>query len=138
MGDLNARTGNLTDIAGTDNDLLSRVSLDVTNLDICDPLCETYIPFCRESIDCIQNNYGVRLNELCTDLDLYILNGRFGTESNAPTCKNSSIVDYGIVSRNMYPSICDFVTGEFNPILSDVHSAILADIGIVSRPTNLT
>ena len=108
-GDVNARTGmiieNLHD------------SLDIFNenqKDICD----------RKSEDCVINNYGHRLIELCSNLNIIIINGRTGTDSGKVTCKNASLVDYFICSPSLLNQVVSFKVDTFDPMFSDVHCPI--------------
>jgi hypothetical protein len=57
-----------------------------------------------------------------------ILNGRFGTNSSISTCKNTSVVDYMIVSSNLFYSINSFEIFDFDPLLSDVHKTLGIEI----------
>ena len=91
IGDLNARTGNASDVLEMGQDEVELideyVSLDNMN-----------IPENRISFDNIVNNYGTRLLTLCKSLYMFIVNGRKGNEAQVgrPTCKNVSVVDYFI------------------------------------------
>ena len=55
----------------------------------------------RVNSDSIVNNTGRRLIDLCRSLDMLIMNGRFGKDFNVgnKTCKNSSTVDYIIITQ---------------------------------------
>ena len=72
------------------------------------------------------NNYGYRLMELCKSLDVHIVNGRFGTDSYIlrQTCKNSSVIDYVIMSAELFPCVHSFEELEFDPLLSDIHCPV--------------
>ena len=104
-GDFNARTGmikeNLHD------------SLDIFNenqKDICD----------RKSEDCVINNYGHRLVELCSNLNIIIINGRAGTDSGKVICKNASLVDYFICSPSLLNQVVSFKVYTFDLMFSYV------------------
>ena len=49
------------------------------------------------------NNMGRKLIEMCRSLNLIIINGRFGKDRQIgkKTCKDSSTVDYIILSTNL-------------------------------------
>ena len=57
---------------------------------------------------------------------MFIVNGRMGNDAQVgrPTFKNVSVVDYVICTTNMFSTIVNFEVDDFNPMLSDVHSAV--------------
>ena len=65
---------------------------------------------------------------MCRSLNLHILNGRYGGDHDIrkPTCKNSSTVDYIIISENLSNIISDFDILEFDRTSSDIHCPIYA------------
>ena len=69
---------------------------------------------------------GHELLEFCKTCLLFIANGRLGTDRNIGqfTCKDASVVDYALVSYNMFDDVLDFNVFEYNEFLSDVHNAI--------------
>ena len=73
------------------------------------------------------NRHGERLIELCKNVNLFIVNGRFGEDADVGkfTCKDCSVVDYTIVSTEVFNLLKNFVVADFNPILSDVHCPLL-------------
>ena len=75
------------------------------------------------------NNNGKKLIELCRNVDVKIVNGRFGNdyENGNFTCykpNGKSTVDYAIASPCLFPKIIDFTVDMFDPCLSDVHCPI--------------
>lgn len=76
------------------------------------------------------NNYGKLLLQLCKNFNLFIVNGRFGTDKGigAYTCKHGSVVDYCIASRHLLPHVLDFAIDSFDSIFSDVHSCLTITI----------
>ena len=54
------------------------------------------IPLSRNRTDESLNNFGYSLLELCSNNNLFILNGRIGNDFRNPslTCKNKSTIDY--------------------------------------------
>ena len=60
---------------------------------------------------------------LCKSFDIHIVNGRCGADSyiDRKTCKISSVIDYVIMSPELFPSIHYFEVLEFDPLLSDIH-----------------
>ena len=73
------------------------------------------------------NNYGQRLIQLCKVNKLLILNGRTGRDKTIGrnTCNNRSVVDYVLADYCVVKQIEDFEVQDFDPLLSDVHSALL-------------
>ena len=67
----------------------------------------------RANKDCVVNNYGRKLTQMCKNLDFIIGNGRCGTD----TCKNVSCVDYAIVSKSLLCAVSEFKVVEFHEIL---------------------
>ena len=66
----------------------------------------------RSSVDTKFNDYGEKLLNVCGNNDLYVMNGRVGSDCNIgkATCKDSkSVIDYVIVSPEI---LCDDT--EFN------------------------
>ena len=119
MGDLNARTGNASNVLEMSQDEMELIDGYV-------PLENINIPGNRVSFDNTVNNYGTRLLTLCKSLYMSIVNGRMGNDAQVgrPTCKNVSVVDYVICTTNMFSPIVNFEVDDFNPMLSDVHSAV--------------
>ena len=52
---------------------------------------------------------------------MFICNGRYGENSTLQTCKETSVVDYVIVSANLMKYIHDFSVLNFCSMLSDAH-----------------
>ena len=69
------------------------------------------------------NNYGFRLLDFCKTVDIAIVNGRAGSDASIGkcTCKNVSVVDYALVSSDLFPLISDFAVFDFCELYSDVH-----------------
>ena len=87
---------------------------------------ECGIPVVRQSQDKHKvDKYGKKLLELCRRLELFFVNGRVGNDRDIglTTC-NNSVIDYAIVSPNLFQSIVDFNVLIFDPILSDIHKPI--------------
>ncbi|KAK6174157.1 hypothetical protein SNE40_017485 [Patella caerulea] len=84
----------------------------------------------RRSEDKILNRYGERLNELCSNVGQYFLNGRCGQDINLGkfTCNETSVVDYFICSPKVLPCIEDFYVNDSNSLLSDKHNAVCYEI----------
>ena len=71
---------------------------------------------------------GRRLIDICRSLNLHMINGRYGGDHDIAnqTCKNSSTVDYIIISEILCKIKTDFDILEFDRTLSDIHCPIYA------------
>ena len=123
LGDFNGRTGSDPDFISYNNHV--RQSLDdracneiLIGNELMD-LCNV-----RSSKDNVVNAQGKRILNLCNSMDLRILNGRFGLDSMKYTCKESSIVDYVMVSQWLMSEVLAFKVEDFDPIISDVHNVL--------------
>ena len=68
----------------------------------------------RFSKDCIYNNYGRELLDLCKASHLRLINGRFGEDKGIGsftcyTSRGQSTVDYHVLSESLLPRIKNFV-----------------------------
>ena len=81
------------------------------------------------------NNHGYRLMDICKSLDIHIVNGRCGADSHIgrQTCKNSSVIDYVIMSPELFPGIHSFDVLDFDPLLSDIHCPVAFTINVQSQ-----
>ena len=63
---------------------------------------------------------------LCQNLNLLVANGRLGKDKNvgALTCKVSSLVDYCILTPELFSYVANFEILPFDPMLSDCHNAL--------------
>ena len=114
LGDFNSRCGNLKD--NLDKNDYSDGLVDVVQADL--------LP--RTSKDSHTNNMGHELISFCKSMQLSICNGRVGSDANVGdlTCKNASIVDYVIMSSDMFNHLMSFHILDFNELYSDVHCPI--------------
>ena len=118
FGDFNSRSGNLNDLLPL-NEHSDGLHLDIveSNLGI------------RVSKDKQTNNMGHELVSFCKACQLAICNGRAGRDTPGKlTCKNASVVDYVIMSYNLFDNIYDFEVCDFNELFSDVHCAVLIQL----------
>ncbi len=67
--------------------------------------------------------------DLCKSLDVHVANGRCGFDASVgkPTSTGGSILDYVILSPYLFPTITHFEVLDFDPMISDVHSAIVCE-----------
>jgi hypothetical protein len=121
-GDFNSRTAELPDYTPVNDFIIENVANDAVNAELLTPDQEIYQQ--RVSDDKKTNNYGYHLLSLCNSTNLRIVNGRYGAESKVPTCKDSSVVDYFLVSTDILDEILKLKVEPFDPILSDIHCAL--------------
>ena len=122
MGDLNARTSNVTDMIDNDHD---------DHLPIGDHyLLDSSIPP-RNNQDPVTNDRGLSLIDMCISAQLRILNGRkLGDLTGAFTChkhNGNSSIDYCIVNENLFNEINLFEVGNHLSDISD-HSKMSCHI----------
>ena len=124
MGNFNARTGGLDDFIIIDEQVTKANPFvpDLVNDCLTIPSCD--IDVLRVSKDSKVNSYGRSLLQMCQNLDVRITNGRFGVNSSMPTCKDTSVVDYFLVSPQLFVNILDMKVKSFDPIISDVHNDV--------------
>jgi hypothetical protein len=67
---------------------------------------------------------------MCQSLDLLITNGRLGKDQGvgALTCKNTTVVDYCILSPELFAYVSEFEVLPFDPMISDVHNALHVEV----------
>lgn len=129
LGDLNARTGVLSDIAEADT--------ETGQIDVVSMYDEQETPPQeRNSQDKEVNNYGERLIQMCVTLGLYIANGRSGTDTEGKTtCKNASVVDYILATPRLLKQISYFDVQPYDPMLSDIHCPVSATFVFTGKDT---
>jgi hypothetical protein len=76
--------------------------------------------------ECRPNNFGRKLLEMCKSNNLYIANSRIGKDKNIgkKTCNDLSVVDYLILSSNLFSVIKNFDALDYDTLFSDVHCAL--------------
>ena len=84
----------------------------------------------RSNGDDICNNYGYRFVDFCKNMGLYIANGRCGEDCNIgkTTCKGTSLVDYIVISHDLFSIVKMFVVDDFSPMLSDIHNPVICTL----------
>ena len=133
FGDLNSRTGKLTEYIEIDNFLLTELGLEELENEYANELFyfETAnISTQRTTTDKDTNNYGYKLIEFCKANSFYILNGRLGSDKNrgATTCRSASTVDYFICDTKLFPFAVNLYVDTYCPLLSDVHNPVILEI----------
>jgi hypothetical protein len=80
--------------------------------------------------ECRPNNFGRKLLEMCKSNNLCIANSRIGKDKNISkkTCNDLSVVDYLILSSNLFSVIKKFDVLDYDPLFSDVHCALYSSV----------
>ena len=113
LGDLNARTGLTNDSIKFSRHLQQDCGTEPLELRP------------RANQDRFVNAYGKRLVQLCTTMEMRIMNGRVeGDLMGKPTSNDSSTIDYIVVSEEAVPCIQSMKVHNFDPLLSDMHCLI--------------
>ena len=73
-----------------------------------------------------------------TDIWPTTTNGRIFNDQGIgkTTCKNVSLVDYLLLTPNLFDVISDFAIIDFNPMFSDVHNRIYFSVSLPNRVDN--
>ena len=129
MGDFNARTQNKQDFLEEDNFFIKYFDFDkdmISHFSVSSVLDQCKLPKKRTSQDKVINNEGNKLIDICKSNNLFILNGRCGTDKNigAMTFRNLSVIDYSIVSQHALQFVNMFEILEVDPLFSDGHSLL--------------
>ena len=105
-GDFNARTKDLQDFIFNDS-----LGFIFGNVPYCNDSFDPLV-FPRKYRDQKYQSFGISLVEMCSVLDIHILNGRVCQDREGHiTCvsgNGSSVVDYCIASSELFPFIADF------------------------------
>jgi hypothetical protein len=141
VGDLNARSGVLTDSTVYDKYISDDNFDDITVQQmVLNNLSDLGFPIERFSMDRKCNNFGYRLTHLCKALNIFIANGRCGADAyiGKHTCikGDGSLIDYLLLSGKLFSCITRFDILQFDPILSDVHCAIEFCLNLGIQPNN--
>jgi len=145
LGDFNSRTGHVSDFVSFEDIIVDDCGIEIAgndsfttkhNLELLNITTDRY------NLDGTTNNNGHKLIDLCKDLNLNIVNGRFGSDHGVGnfTCQTSagkSVVDYAITSPLLLSKIVDFYIDVYDACLSDVHSAVCLTINFDTNYTNV-
>ena len=139
FGDFNSRSGTLADYIHMDKFICNRLglqSLDDANTNILNLFEASNIPISRNNADKNVNTYGKAFIDFCKNNDLFILNGRIGSDYIYPklTCKDRSTVDYFLSSATIFDKITNFEVQEFSDLFSDAHCAISLGLSVSFEP----
>ena len=128
VGDFNARTGSIPDVAEIDQSMFEFVNIDTNDVfssNVYDQLSKQNMLFSRCSQDHVVNRCGRILTEFCRLNEFVILNGRsFDDKVGKLTCKDTSTIDYIISSCEGLSLFKAFCVNEFCPLLSDIHCSL--------------
>ena len=117
FGDFNARSGNMEETSTCRLYDQNKYYFDISN----------HTEFIKKySVDNVVNNYGKKLLSLCSNMNIFIVNGRIGRSEW--TYKNASVVDYCLASPSLFDNIDSFVIDTFDPMLSDVHNPLVCSL----------
>ena len=117
LGDFNARTRNLSEILDLDDFIFNSINVNTSDMaqsTVTDILCKNNMLVHRQSCDTVTNRIGNHLVDMCKNNGLVILNGRaFDDKKGCCTCKNSSVVDYLIASKECIGLFSEFNIDDF-------------------------
>ena len=132
-GDFNAQIANLSDYTTADDFLGKHFDLDEELSPFYNQksaLEQLGIQVHRNSMDKKKNNNGFKLLEICKNDNLFILNGRFGTDKNTGsyTFRESSVIDYVISSVQSLELLVNFEITALDRLYSDGHALLSFEI----------
>jgi len=80
----------------------------------------------RTSVDNKINNIGKKIIDICKNNNMFIINGRFGTDINcgSSTYKENSVIDYFICSAKFLSNLKHFAINEVESLYSDGHALL--------------
>lgn len=130
LGDFNAHTKDLSEIVDIDRDLFERLHLDEVLES--EPVNVAEIGL-RSNKDKSVNNYGYRFIEFLKAHGLFIINGRVGSDKGVGefTCfkgRSRHVVDYFVVSHDLFTEFTDCEVQSFDRVVSDVHCPVVCKI----------
>ena len=129
IGDFNARTSTKSDYIVPNDDLVEILNIDGAG--VIDDFLYSHqkllfhnIPLERVSEDkgkC--NSHGSKLLSMCKNNNVFICNGRAGDDKGVGrvTSNQTSLIDYLILSPDLFPFVSKFRVNDFDPLISDVH-----------------
>ncbi|MCG7878877.1 MAG: hypothetical protein N0C90_21475, partial [Candidatus Thiodiazotropha endolucinida] len=125
-GDFNGRTSNACDYLPSDTFIADLFDFDSETETFFNPvfkLDKFSVPRDRRSKDTKINNTGYKLLEICKNNNLFIVNGRLGRDRQIGnfSFRNTSVIDYCIISSDMFELYQDFEIIEMDPLFSDGH-----------------
>jgi hypothetical protein len=136
LGDFNARTKDMSDLIGADAQFLQSLdSADFIKIKLEEEklLEDLGFDLSRYSLDPVSNNYGYRFLEMCKNIGICIVNGRLGLDRGvgSTTCDDKSLIDYVMVSPQMFPLVQGFRVEAFDRNFSDKHNPLCVTFKLV-------
>ena len=136
--DFNARTSQLRDYTEADNFLAKLFDFDDETKELFFPaykLAPFNLSLNRTSCDQNSNNIGFKLLDICKNNNLFILNGRMGSDKDKGnfTFRHTSVIDYMLASVESLKLLNDFDIIETDPIFSDGHSLLQLSISCTDQ-----
>ena len=133
FGDVNAHTSCLTDYVMLDDFLTNQFIFDenvLHDFNSTDLLLKEGFPIKRISKDKKVNTNGLKLLETCKSNNLYIVNGRVGSDKNVGnfTFRNTSVIDYILSTANCFQYFMNFEILEVDSLFSDGHALLALTI----------
>ena len=137
-GDINARTGKLQDFITVDTFFADFFEFDNETLNFynqAELLKNFDISVNRTSCDNVVNTNGSKLIEICRGNNLFIVNGRLGTDRDVGhfTYRNTPLIDYTICTLDAIKLIHKFDVIETDTLFSDGHSALSWSVKIAHK-----
>ena len=138
-GDFNAQTSDMEDFTSADTFLSEYFEFDENTVELFNQKCvlEKY----NRQINSVSqdnkiNNSDQRLIDICKTNNMFILTDRFGQDRNVGvmTFRNTSVIDYSIVSSNTFEISSDFRIIEVDRFFSDGHSLLRVDLRTRCNP----
>ena len=134
MGDFNARIHNKQDFLDEDEFFRHQFDYDKDLIDHFQN--STILDQCNlPKIRTIINNEGNMLIDTCKSNNLFLRNGRCGSDKNigAMTFRNQSIIDYSIIPHQALQFVKMFSILELDSLFSDGHSLIITTLSFSQK-----
>jgi hypothetical protein len=130
IGDFNGYTANNPDYADCDEFLLKQLDYDyeiIQSMNVTEILSKYDLPVERFSKDKKQNRVGNVILDICKNNNMFIVNGRVDpdrSESGEFTFKQTSVIDYAIVTLPILRMCSYFHVEDVDDLFSDGHSVL--------------
>ena len=134
MRDFNSYTGTSSEITELDDNLMDIGGIDITTKKSLEVL-NNIRNIKRVNNDRIKKDvYGEKLLEVCRNAGLCFLNGRYESDGlkGKATTTLGTVIDYMIVNPGTLQNIAEFIIGDFDPLLSDIHCKLTLNLTIPS------
>ncbi|MES9885167.1 MAG: reverse transcriptase family protein [Sedimenticola sp.] len=143
LGDINARTACLSDHIASDDFLLSHFDFDTETSNYFHKhvvLENLGYKLKRISKDKKTNAHGYFLIEICRNSNLFMLNGRVGSDREVGefTFRNKSVIDYALASVDLFRHLSNFSINQTDTLFSDGHALLSVDLASKYKIENVT